>query len=110
MKTMKDYNGNTIEVYQDKDIKDISHYISAADRMWHKEWELQGEKDEGSCCLGKAIQLYYIPPRARNYKKKSIIQSPPTQGNISASQSVQPALDFLKSMGVEAFYYDGILD
>ena len=95
-------------VYKKKDLEEVREYLELAHRMWYDEWKKQGGKDEGSCTGGKGLQVWYIAPKCRTPKQRTIIPCNWVQGNISAQRSVQVALDFLKEQGIEdVSYYDG---
>ncbi len=82
--------------------------IAVAVSIWDEEWKKQGSKDEGTCCGGKGIKLDgNIYANFVNCE----IDGPPRQGNVSAYQSVGPALKFIKENGYpKAEYYDGWMD
>ena len=76
--------------------------MSTATRIWYDEWVKQGKTDEGTCCGGKCI---------RDRKTgRTLATSPPVQGNLSASRSSGPALDYLRDLGFDAYYDDGWMD
>ena len=76
--------------------------MNKATEIWYDEWVKQGKTDVGTCCGGKCI-------RDRR-TDRVLATSPPVQGNISASRSVQPALDHLTELGYDAYYDDGWMD
>jgi len=113
MKTMPKFypdNPDKVNAYQMPDIGKIRAVLNKAEIIWHDEWVRQGSTDLGSCCGGKCIQVWYAAPRKRSAEPLNIANSPPCQGNMSASQSVEPALAFLKDHGIDAQYYDGWMD
>ena len=113
MKTLpKFYKGNedTVLAYQDSDLLDWQDVFVRAEAFWYSEWEKQGARDEGTCCGGKGIRVWYAGPRKQSAELIRVINSPPCQGNVSAYRSVGPALEFLKEIGVDAEYYDGWMD
>jgi len=73
-----------------------------ATQIWYDEWVKQGKKDYGTCCLGKCI-------RDRR-THRSLAVSPPVQGNMSAYDTMKPALDYLIKKGFDAYYDDGVMD
>ncbi len=103
------YTGNpdTVLAYQPVDLEKFNAELRTAEQLWNQEWRAQGATDEGSCCGGKGIQVWFCGPRKRTAEPKTIIQAPPVQGNLSAQRSVGPALEYLKEQGIEARYYDG---
>jgi len=99
-----------VNAYQKKDLDNIRPVLKEAERIWYDEWVRQGCTDNGTCCGGKGIQIWYLKPRGRSAQETTVINCPPVQGNQSAYASVQPALDFLKSQDIESWYYDGWMD
>tara|TARA_R110000796_G_scaffold23953_4_gene68562 strand:- start:57 stop:407 length:351 start_codon:yes stop_codon:yes gene_type:complete len=97
----------TAMAYQPVDIEKLRPVLDRAAVVWNHTWREQGATDEGSCCGGKGIQVVYLGKRKRHWEYLTVITSPPVQGNLSAARSVQPALDYLKSEGIDAKYYDG---
>ena len=81
--------------------KDARNWHNATE-IWYNEWVKQGRTDVGSCCGGKCI-------RSRITGAK-LADSPPVQGNLSASRSVKPALDYLIEQGHAAYFDDGWMD
>ena len=113
MKTAPRYyagNPETVLAYQSVDLEKLGPELRFAEQLWNEEWIFQGAKDEGSCCGGKGIQVWFCGPRKRTAEPKTIIPAPPVQGNLSAQRSVGPALEYLKEQGIEARYYDGWMD
>ena len=112
MKTVKNYNGDPITAYQKPDIDELraKGVLEKAYRLWLNKWREQGSVDHGTCCGGKGIQICYLGPRKRNYDYANIVDCRFVQGNLSAAESVGPALDYLKSKGIECSYNDGWMD
>jgi len=116
MKLVKKYgNWNNeanvlINAYQDVDLRHASEVIAVAKDMWYQEWVKSGIGDQGTCCGGKAIRVWYLGKGKRKPEQKSIVYCGFVQGNVAASRTVQPALDFLQSKNVNAEYYDGWMD
>lgn len=109
-KKMKVYSNDdkTVTVYKKKDLEEIREYLELAHLKWLDEWKRQGGKDEGSCTGGKGLQVWYIAPKCRTPRQRTIIPCDWVQGNVSAYESVHVALDFLKEQGIEdVSYYDG---
>ena len=96
--------------YQKNDLDELRGYFLVADDLWYDEWVKQGSKSYGSCCMGKAITINYLRPRCKYPMKLKVVKSPPCQGNVSASDCVSPALEYLRSKGIECEYYDGRMD
>ncbi|MAE51588.1 MAG: hypothetical protein CMH27_07240 [Micavibrio sp.] len=113
MKTVPKYhtsNTDTVLAYQPEDLEKLNGLFSEAKQLWLATWEEQGRKDDGTCCLGKGIRIWFVGKRKRSAELLTVIDSPPCQGNLSASRSVGPALELLKSHGIEARYFDGWMD
>jgi hypothetical protein len=113
MKTVKTfYAGSdvTVNAYQPDDIQTHRDAIKTAENIWYDEWQKQGAKDEGTCCGGKGIEVWFLDKRKRFAQPRNIIRCSWVQGNLSASRSVQPALDYLRANGIEASYNDGWMD
>ena len=106
------YRGSpeTVTAYQREDIAKLRDIIETAEAIWFTEWQNQGSKDEGTCCGGKGIEVWFIAPRKRAAKPSNIVRCGWVQGNISAQRTVKPALDYLKAHGIEARYNDGWMD
>ena len=108
----KYYKGSNdyINAYEKADINKHKSIFEEAQKIWFNTWSEQGSVDEGSCCGGKGLQVFYVAPRCRSAKPLNIVDCNFVQGNISAQLSSKKALDFLKSKGIEATYNDGWLD
>lgn len=107
------YPGNSeapVNAYQHDDIVQLHDVIHNAKQLWFNEWQEQGSKDEGSCCGGKGIQVWFVAPRKRSAKPVNIISCSWVQGNVSAQRSVASALDYLKAHDIDATYNDGWMD
>ena len=107
------YAGNkdpVINAYQREDIAKLQDVFGTAEQLWYDAWQKQGSKDEGSCCGGKGIQVWFLGPRKRAAQPYTVIRCGWVQGNVSAQKSVNKALAYLKSQGIEAEYYDGWMD
>jgi len=109
MKTCNTYTG-TIEAYTPTELEALRTHGKIAEELWFSEWQRQGENNGGTCCGGKAIQVWYVGKGKRKPSKLSISRCNWVQGNTPASSSVEPALDYLKSKGIDADYYDGWMD
>jgi hypothetical protein len=110
MKEVEIWAGKKVMAYQDSDLIEKMPYIQAAQHIWYQSWLDNGGQDIGSCCGGKAIRIYYLGKGCRKVSEKSIVPCSFVQGNIAASESVAPALEFLAANGIEAEYYDGWMD
>ena len=110
MKKMKRYNGEVIDAYQVKDLETQSLILRQAKQIWYETWVAQGSIDEGSCCGGKGLEVYFVQPRQRYPRTRNVVSCDWVQGNLSASRSHGPALEYLKEHGINAWYNDGWMD
>jgi len=113
MKTIeKFYKGSNefVNAYEKKDLEKLTEIFQEARSIWYSSWVSQGSEDNGSCCGGKGLQVYYVPPRCRSAQPINIVSCNWVQGNISASKSSKNALEFLKKNNIDASYNDGWLD
>jgi hypothetical protein len=113
MKTVPKFyqsNEEKVSAYTDADLKELSPILTVAKSMWFNEWIKQGEEDVGSCCGGKGISAWYVRPRCRSAEPVNIVHCSWVQGNISASRSVESALQYLRSKGIDCEYNDGWMD
>jgi hypothetical protein len=100
----------TVNCYQKADLEKIAAFVKYAEDLWYSEWVRQGSKDEGTCCGGKGIEVWYFAPRKRRPDTINIVRCTWVQGNISAQRSMLPALAYLKECGIECTYNDGWMD
>ena len=110
MKKVEIWAGKVVNAYTFVELELLCTVGKKAQDLWYEEWKNQGGKDEGTCCGGKAIRVYFIPKGKRKVEEVPIAACSWVQGNISASKSVAPALAYLAQMGIEAEYYDGWMD
>ena len=110
--TEKYYKGSNdfVNAYEKKDLEKLTEVFQTARSIWYGEWLKQGENDEGSCCGGKGLEVYYIAPRCRSAKPINIVSCNWVQGNVSAFRSKTKALDYLKENNIDASYNDGWMD
>ena len=113
MKTVKTFHAGskrTVNAYQRQDLLKLNWIIDLAKYRWHEDWLIQGKPDDGSCCVGKGINVWYLGPRKRFAVPAKIIRCDWVQGNMAAQKTVKGALAFLKKHGVECSYDDGAMD
>ena len=113
MKTVPKFytsNEDKVSAYQADDLKELSPILTVAKSMWFNEWLKQGSEDVGSCCGGKGISVWFVRSRCRSAEPVNIVSCSWGQGNISASRSVEPALKYLRSKGIDCNYNDGWMD
>jgi len=102
--------GEDVECYRSKDLLKIQDTLLSAEHIWYDEWQAQGGEDEGTCCGGKGLEVYVVEARGRTAKPTNIVRCYFVQGNLSASRSCGPALEYLKNLGIDASYNDGWMD
>ena len=113
MKTVPKFyqsNEEKVSAYQDADLEKLSPILTVAKSMWFNEWLKQGSEDVGSCCGGKGISVWFVRSRCRSAEPVNIVNCSWVQGNISASRSVEPALEYLRSKCIDCNYNDGGID
>ena len=93
-----------------KDIEEFKIFFMEAEEIWYREWCRMGCKEQGTCCGGTGITIRYRGPRKRAWVDRTVIHSPPCQGNVSAYECVGPAMEYLKACRIEAEYYEGWMD
>jgi hypothetical protein len=106
------FSGERQIAYQQADIEKLKEegVLAKAEDLWLEEFRRQGAEDRGTCCGGKGIEICYIGPRKSHYEYANIVRCPTGQGNLSAAESVGPAIEYLKSKGIECKYNDGWMD
>jgi len=105
-------NPETVLAFQKPDYEANRDIFERAESLWHNEWLANGAKDEGSCCLGKGIEAWYVGPRKRTAVPTLVVACNWVQGNVAASRYVEPALEHLRSAfpEIEFRYNDGRMD
>ena len=103
-------SGPQVNAYRREELAKLAEVFGTAEQLWYDTWQKQGSKDEGSCCGGKGIQVWYLGPRKRFARPRTVVACNWVQGNVSAQTSVKKALAYLKAQGIEADYYDGWMD
>jgi hypothetical protein len=109
MKTMNIFGTEQV-VYEESDREMLAQLKTICEYDWHNNWVKSGAKDEGSCCLGKGIRVYFLPKRKRTPRSVFLARCDFVQGNVSAYRSVQPVLERLKNEGIACWYDDGNMD
>ncbi len=66
-------------------------------------------KDEGTSVLGAGIAVDVVPKRCRIPQRRILIDAP-FQGNVGSQHACKRALVLLKIAGLDAYWYDGIMD
>ena len=92
--------------------KETKLYIAMTEvqREWFAEWVARGQKDEGSCCLGIGISVYYLPPRARQPVRRQVIAWTWSQGDFEAERTKATPINRLAQYGAAAVYDCGRMD
>jgi hypothetical protein len=109
MKTLDIY-GQKIEAYTPTEKEALRAHGEIAQNIWFREWKDQGSHDLGTCTSGKSLRVWYLEKGKRKPMEISISRCGWVQGNISASRSVKPAIEYLASKGIKADYFDGWMD
>jgi hypothetical protein len=109
---MKTYDlyGKTIEAYTPTELEALKHHGAIAQNIWYQNWKEKGAEDQGTCTGGKSLQVWYIGKGKRKPIEVSISRCDWVQGNLSASRTKAPALEYLEAKGIKAFYNDGWMD
>jgi len=110
MKQVELYQGKIVNAYTFAELELLVNAGREAQNLWYEEWQNLGSKDEGTCCGGKSIRVYFIPKGKRKVEEMPIAACGWVQGNVSAAKSVAPALAYLAQKGIQAEYYDGWMD
>lgn len=112
MKRVETYKGSGkfVNAVQDADLETLRPVFREAERAWYQEWVARGCKDEGSCCLGIGVSVYYLPPRGRTPKPRQVIEWNGSQGDFEAERTKSLPIRMLADAGVDAFYNCGRLD
>ena len=112
MKTVETYTGSGeyVTALQDADLASMLPIFREIEGEWYREWIARGQKDEGSCCLGIGISVYYLPPRARQPQRRQVIEWTWSQGDFEAERTKATPINRLAEHGVTAVYNCGRLD
>lgn len=112
MKRVETYRGSGeyVDALQDADLRSLSPCIAYARDAWHEAWLEGGCVDEGSCCVGIGIEVWYLPPRARNPRLRTVIAWNWTQRDFGAYATKDTPLRILAEEGVKGIYNCGRMD
>jgi len=112
MKRVETYKGSGefVDALQDKDLEKARWQIHDARDAWYAAWLKDGCVDDGSCCLGIGIDVFYLPPRARYPRIRQVIRWTWTQGDFGAERTKEVPLRMLKDAGIDARYNCGNMD
>ena len=76
-----------------------ANLLRKAEQIMLSEWRENEYEDRGTCVLGAGIMV-----------NGSVAISQVTQGNMSSYSAAKPAIKFLNDNGIDARWYDGIMD
>jgi hypothetical protein len=112
MKRVETYKGSGefVNAVQDADLSELRSLISEARDDWYAAWIRDGQVEEGSCCLGIGIDVYYLPPRARYPRPRQVISWTWTQGDFGAARTKDVPIKLLAKAGIDAYYNSGRMD
>lgn len=112
MKTVETYKGSGefVQAVQDADLERMRPAFAEIEREWVELWIARGRKDEGSCCMGVGVSVYYLPPRARQPKPMQVVRWLGSQGDFEADRTKELPIGRLAAMGASAFYNCGWMD
>ena len=107
---VQSYGGKKIKAYKEKYLDENWQHFAFAEILWKEEWQKQGAVDEGTCCLGKGLEVCYIPKGCRKHRWKNVVNGEFSQGNVGVAKARYPAMEYLKKQGFEVAYNDGWMD
>jgi len=112
MKTVETYKGSGefVQAMQDADIERLRPVFSEIEREWLALWIARGRKDEGSSILGVGVSVYYLPPRARQPKRRQVVRWLGSQGDFEADRTKDLPIRRLAEHGATAVYDCGYMD
>jgi len=115
MKTIKDYNGQEVAVFETSDLASVAPHIEEAKKVWEARCDqyMRQHGDSGTCVLGAGIAIRFRPPRCRSYRLKTIISASEVcnaQGSLVWEDSRKEVQDLLKSKGIDTIYEWGNMD
>ena len=112
MKTLETYKGSGefVNALQYADLERLRPVFAEVQREWFAEWVARGQVDEGSCCLGIGVSVYYLPPRARQPVRRQVIAWTWSQGDFEADRTKATPINRLAQYGATAVYDCGRMD
>ena len=98
MKLAKRYKDdeNPVLALEESDKEEAIKIGKYAENLWYRKWIELGEKDHGSCCGGKGIKVWFRGKGKRYARPTLVVQCDWVQGNISAQESKDKALEYVK--------------
>lgn len=114
MKTIS-YRSETIECYQDADLKDPNFLdiCKKAKQLWVQRCNeyINKNGEAGTCVVGAGFAVWYLPPRARKPQQKMVIVPPKNlQRSITWESSKDEIMGFFKENAIEVEYKMGAMD
>jgi len=102
---------NPVLALEESDREEAIKIGEQAGEKWYQKWADLGEKDTGSCCGGKGIKAWFRGKGKRYATEIFIVRCDWVQGNISAQESKDDALEYVKEyLADNAFYDDGYMN
>ena len=102
-----------VEYYENADLEKISKHLDKAQQMWTSEYNdyiKAGNKETGSLGRNICLELPYWPPKARKYGEyKPVVKYNPTQRELTAEATAQPAIKYLKDNGINV-RFNSVMD
>ena len=96
-----------MKIYSEQELRALGPVIDQAATIAAED--AKKFRDEGTCVLGAGICVMHKPPRKRNAVRERLVYAP-FQGNVGSNRACERALAFLIESGVDAFWYDGVMD
>ena len=76
-----------------------TNLLRKAEQIMHDEWKANGYDDRGTSVILAGIKV-----------DGSVVIKQVNQGNLSSYAAAKPAIKFLNEHGIDACWYDGIMD
>jgi hypothetical protein len=105
-----------MKTYKQKDINDnFKNIVNIAKQKWIQICKDNLEKygDEGSCVIGAAIKILFIPKGCRKSRYSTIISSDEVsqcQGSLNWERGVEEIIQYLKENNIDSIYSYGRID
>jgi hypothetical protein len=112
MRRVETYKGSKdfVLALEPDDLEALLPQCAEIQRRWHGEWLTRGQRDEGSCCLGVGVSVYYLPPGKRKPERRQVISWTWSQGDLEADRTRHLPLGMLAEHGVLGVYDCGRMD
>jgi hypothetical protein len=90
--------------------RELYHFdLAISDARKVAEHDAKIGRDEGTCVLGAGVAVDVLPRGCRRPQRRIVI-SAPFQGNIGSLNACRRALALLIIAGLDAYWYDGVMD